>query len=352
MKKIFYNYLIRKNIKSLIPYSSARIEFKGKASIFLDANENSYGSPLYACSYNRYPDPFQKKLKNKISKIKNISKKNIFLGNGSDEIIDLIYKIFCRPGIDNSIICEPTYGMYEVSARINEINIIHIPLTKKYQPNIKLINSYITKYSKLIFLCSPNNPTSNNFDLEKINNIINFFPGIIVIDEAYIDFSKKKSFLEKIKKYKNIIIIQTLSKAWGLAGLRIGIAFAYAEIINFFNKIKHPYNISEVSQEIALKALKNKKLFKYRIQLILEERERLYKNLLKFNFIKNIYPSSSNFLFIKFKNSEKIYNYLIKNGVVIRNRSNMIKCKNCLRITIGTVKENNILINKLNNIKF
>ncbi|WP_185877009.1 histidinol-phosphate transaminase [Blattabacterium cuenoti] len=348
------NSLIRKNILNIDPYLSARGEHnKDKDSIFLDANENSFGSPLsFLNSYNRYPDPFQKELKKKISDLKNISISKIFLGNGSDEIIDLIYRIFSRPEVDHAIIFPPTYGMYEVSGKTHGIDIIKILLTEKYQLNLRKIeNSMNDKYSKIIFICSPNNPTGNDIKRKDIKFIIKKFSGIVVLDEAYIDFSSQKSFSDEIEDFPNLIILQTLSKSWGLAGLRIGIAIASEEIIKWMNKIKHPYNISLNSQKIAIKALENKDLFFYHLKNILLERKYMEESLKKIPIVKKVYPSSANFLLIKTKtniSSYNLYQYLMKQKILVRDRSKIVLCNNCLRITIGTHKENKYLINKIN----
>ncbi|WP_223843734.1 histidinol-phosphate transaminase [Blattabacterium cuenoti] len=347
--------LIRDNILKLDPYISARIEHdKEKNSIFLDANENSFGSPLsFLNSYNRYPDPLQKELKEKISNLKNISTSKIFLGNGSDEIIDLIYRIFSRPEIDHAIIFPPTYGMYEVSGKIHGVDIIKISLTEhKYQLNLEKIEKFIfsTKNNKIIFICSPNNPTGNDIKKKDIEYIIKKFTGIVVLDEAYIDFSNQKSFSMEIDKYPNLIIIQTLSKSWGLAGLRIGIAIASEDIIQWMNKIKHPYNISIQSQKIAIKALENKDLFFYHLKNILLERKYIEESLKKISIIQKVYPSSANFLLIKTKInfcSKHLYQYLIKKKIIIRDRSKIIMCNNCLRITVGTHEENEYLIDQI-----
>ncbi|WP_185865180.1 histidinol-phosphate transaminase [Blattabacterium cuenoti] len=345
--------LIRKNILNIKPYSSARSEHKNKnfkKTILLDANENSFGSPLFFNNYyNRYPDPLQEKLKIRISKIKNISPDNIFLGNGSDEIIDLIYRIFANPYKDHSIIFPPTYGMYEVSGKIHGVNVIKIPLIRGiYQLDLFELKKYINIFSKIIFICSPNNPTGNDIKKEDIKKIIKKFSGIVVLDEAYIDFSSEKSFSMEINKYPNLIILQTLSKAWGLAGIRIGIGIASREIIYWMNKVKNPYNISSLSQEIAFKALENKDLFFYHIKNIITERDYMINILNNIPFVNKIYPSSTNFILVKFKcPSYKIYHYLIDKKIFVRDRSKITLCSNCLRITIGTHKENKYLINQI-----
>ncbi|WP_207573358.1 histidinol-phosphate transaminase [Blattabacterium sp. DPU] len=351
MNKFNLSSLIRDNILNLDPYISARTEHhKEKNSIFLDANENSFGSPLsFLNSYNRYPDPLQKELKEKISDLKNVSPSQVFLGNGSDEIIDLIYRIFSRPKIDHSIIFPPTYGMYEVSGNIHEVDVIKIFLTEEnYQLDLKKIEKIVNTHSKIIFICSPNNPTGNDINREDIENIIKKFTGIVVLDEAYIDFSNQKSLSKEIDKYPNLIILQTLSKSWGLAGLRIGIAIASEAIIQWMNKVKHPYNINLISQKIAIKALENKDLFFFHLKNILSEREYMQESLKKISIIKKVYPSSANFLLAKINFSSKnLYQYLMKKKIVVRDRSKIILCKNCLRITIGTHEENEYLINQI-----
>ncbi|WP_185856354.1 histidinol-phosphate transaminase [Blattabacterium cuenoti] len=347
------NSLIRENIINVSPYLSAREEYQQKekkSMIFLDANENSFGSPLsFSNSYNRYPDPLQMELKKKISEIKNISESKIFLGNGSDEIIDLIYRIFSRPKVDHSIVFPPTYGMYEVSGRIHGVDVIQVFLTKEeYQLNLKRIENVINQYSKIIFICSPNNPTGNDIQRKDIQKIIKKFTGIVVLDEAYIDFSEQESFSKEVDKYPNLIILQTLSKSWGLAGLRIGIAIASEEIIQWMNKIKYPYNISQISQEIAIRALENKDLFFYHLKNILLERKYMEESLKKISIIEKVYPSASNFLLVKIPIfSKNIYRYLIENNIIVRDRSKIILCNECLRITVGTHEENEYLINQI-----
>ncbi|WP_235609911.1 histidinol-phosphate transaminase [Blattabacterium punctulatus] len=346
------NSLIRDNILKIDPYLSAREEYsyQEKNSIFLDANENSFGSPLsFSNSYNRYPDPLQKELKKKISEIKKISSSKIFLGNGSDEIIDLIYRIFSRPNTDNVIIFPPTYGMYEVSGKIHGVDIVKVFLTEEeYQLNLKKIKKVINLYSRIIFICSPNNPTGNDIKKEDIENIIKKFPGIVVLDEAYIDFSEKESFSLELEKYPNLIILQTLSKSWGLAGLRIGIAISSEEIIQWMNKVKFPYNVSQISQKIAIQALNNKDLFFYHLKNILSERKYMEDSLTKIPIIDKVYPSSSNFILVKISFSSKnLYQHLIDKKIIVRDQSKIILCNECLRITVGTHEENEYLIDQM-----
>jgi len=338
--------LLRENIKKLTPYSSARDEFKGEASILLDANENAFGSPL-PFSYNRYPDPLQLKLKNKISQIKGIPVNNIFVGNGSDEAIDLLFRAFCRPGIDNVIIVPPTYGMYEVSANINDVAVKKVNLTSDFQLDLAGIAEAIDEQTKLVFVCSPNNPTGNSINRDDIETILTNFNGLVIIDEAYINFAKQKSFTQELAEYNNLVILQTLSKAWGLAGLRIGMAFASEEIIAIFNKIKPPYNINEASQKLAIEALENISEVNAWIIEIVNEREKLHAALLALPFVHTVYPSDANFILAQVTDPKAIYNYLVTLGIIIRDRSSVTLCEGCLRITVGTPEENQALLNAL-----
>lgn len=340
------NNLLRENIKNLTPYSSARDEFKGEANVFLDANENSFGSPLTKW-YNRYPDPLQLKVKEKLKEIKGLPPENIFLGNGSDECIDILIRAFCEPGVDNIIICPPTYGMYEVSANINNVAIKKVPLTRDYQPDLESIANAIDGNTKLIFLCSPNNPTGNSLDRDAVEAILNNYFGIVVIDEAYINFSRYKSFARDLAEYPNLVVMQTLSKAWGLAALRIGMAFSSAEIINIMNRIKPPYNINQASQELALKALENVDEVNEMIKEIVKERTALEKALPELKVVKHIHPSDANFLLVQVTEPVAIYKYLLQKGIVVRDRSKVELCEGCLRVTVGTPAENTKLINAL-----
>jgi histidinol-phosphate aminotransferase len=336
------NKLVRQNILNLSPYSSARDEFSGAEGIFLDANENPNGN------YNRYPDPHQAELKSVLAKVKSVAPENIFLGNGSDEVIDLIYRTFANPGKDKVIICPPTYGMYEVSANINDVEIINIPLLPNFQLDKQAIFETIEQDPavKLIFICSPNNPTGNL--IEGIEVVIQKFNGIVVVDEAYIDFSPESSKAQSINQYNNLIVLQTLSKAWGLAGTRVGFAFAQSEIIALLNKIKPPYNISTLNQQQAIAKLSHPEEFESERNDILAERERLEKELLQLRIVRKIYPSSANFLLVEVDNANSIYNALVSKNVVVRNRNSVIK--NCIRITIGTKQENNTLLTELKEI--
>jgi len=342
-----FQSLLRDNIKKLIPYSSARDEFKGEAKIFLDANENSFGSPLTKW-YNRYPDPLQIKVKEKISSIKNVPVENIFLGNGSDECIDVLIRAVCEPGKDNLLICPPTYGMYEVSANINDVALKKVPLTPAFQMDLPAIEEAIDDHTKMIFLCSPNNPTGNSFIREDIEMILNNYFGLVVIDEAYINFSRQRSFLQELNDYPNLVVMQTLSKAWGLAALRIGMSFASTEIINVMNKIKPPYNINQASQELALQALDELGQVNDMIREIVKGREALSRDLLKIPQVEKIYPSDANFLLVKITNAREVYEYLLDQQIVVRDRSRVILCDDCLRITVGTPLENENLIKALN----
>lgn len=344
------NNLIRDNIKTLKPYSSARHEFTGKASVFLDANENPYGSPL-PDKFNRYPDPLQWQLKFQIARIKGVPAENIFVGNGSDEVIDLAYRIFCTPGKDNVIVCPPTYGMYEVSGNINDVEIRKVNLTSDFQLDVEGVMNAVDTNTKLIFICSPNNPTGNNMRREDVEIILNNFSGIVIIDEAYINYSKQKTFIQELTEYPNLVVMQTLSKAWGLAALRLGLCYASMDIIDLFNKVKPPYNINDASQLLALEALQNADLVNEWITASVQQKEMLVKELSAFNFVEKIYPSDANFFLMKVKDASKLYDYLSENEIVVRNRSKDPGCENCLRITIGTPEENQQLLHLLTNYK-
>ncbi len=338
--------LLRENIKRLTPYSTARDEFKGDAKIFLDANENSYGSPL-STSYNRYPDPLQWKVKEKLSLVKGIPAANIFLGNGSDECIDVLYRICCEPSTDNVLIVPPTYGMYEVSATINDIGLIRVPLTTQFQLDLPAIEQAVNDHTKMIFLCSPNNPTGNSLHRHDVEILLNNYFGLVVIDEAYINFSRHHSFIRELKDYPNLVVMQTLSKAWGLAALRVGMAFASENIIHVMNKVKPPYNINAASQELALNALDEVSKVNGMILDIVKGREMLSIQLQEFPFVLHVYHSDANFLLVKVTDANSIYEYLLRQGIVVRDRSKVEGCEGCLRITIGTEKENNELIQTL-----
>lgn len=337
--------LIRPSIKALKPYSSARDEFKGSKEnlIFLDANENPFENGV-----NRYPDPQQLELKGLISDIKNVSKDNILLGNGSDEVLDLLIRMFCEPSKDNIIILPPTYGMYEVLANVNAVETFKINLSDEtFQPEAATILEAANGNSKILFICSPNNPTGNSFKASTIEFLLKNFKGIVVIDEAYIDFSNEASWLDKLQQFPNLVVTQTLSKAFGMAGIRLGMCFASAEIIATLNKIKPPYNINQLTQDKAIEGLKKMTLVNSQISCLLDERTALIKALKKVDFIKKVYPSDANFLLVKVDDANKRYGQLIDFGIVIRNRTTQPLCNNCLRLTVGTKEENNRLIEHL-----
>jgi len=340
------NLLVRDNVKKLTPYSSARDDFHGDAKVFLDANENSLGSPLPKW-YNRYPDPHQLKVKERLSAIKRVPVNNMFLGNGSDECIDILQRAFCEPGIDNLIICPPTYGMYEVCANVNNVHIKKIKLTPEFQLDLEAIENGIDAHTKMIFLCSPNNPTGNSLHHEDIEAILNNYFGLVVIDEAYINFSRQRSFIAMLSEYPNLVVMQTLSKAWGLAALRVGVGVASEEIIAVMNKIKPPYNINQASQELALQALNEVDQVNDMIREIVKERDFLSQALVNLSFVKKIYPSDANFLLVKMDGPVAVYKKLLDQGIVVRDRSKVELCEGCLRITVGTLEENKTLLNVL-----
>jgi histidinol-phosphate aminotransferase len=340
------NNLQRENIKNLRPYSTARDEYKGQAQVFLDANENSFGSPLDR-NYNRYPDPLQLDLKDAISKIKGLPIENTFLGNGSDEAIDLLFRAFCEPGRDNVIILPPTYGMYEVSANINNVELRKVSLLPSFQLDLEGIAEAIDSNTKIIFICSPNNPTGNSIIRTDIETVLANFEGLVVIDEAYINFSKQRSFIPELTEYGNLVILQTFSKAWGLAALRLGMAFAARPVINILNKVKPPYNINQATQDLALKALENVEQVNEWIKITVAERDKLSKELLNLDVVKTVYPSDANFILVEVTDATAIYNYLVEQGIIIRDRSKVTLCEGCLRITIGTLAENETLIQAL-----
>jgi histidinol-phosphate aminotransferase len=337
--------LVRKNVLNLKPYSSARDDFKGTASVYLDANENPY-----TALYNRYPDPHQNKLKQKISAIKKVPKNQIFLGNGSDEPIDLMIRAFCEPGIDNILIPQPTYGMYTVSAEINNVIIKTVSLTADFDLDVESIKNTWDRDTKLIFLCSPNNPSGNLLSFDRIIQILQEFKGVVIVDEAYIDFANLPGFIPMLNQYPNLVVLQTLSKAWGLAALRVGMCFASSEIIAILNKIKPPYNISILSQQAAEEGLNNESVKNEWVIKIIAERKELERELQKIKLVKKIYPSDANFLLVKVTEAKDVYQKLVERGIIVRDRSNVILCENCLRITVGTEQENKKLINELRSI--
>lgn len=345
--------ITRENIKKLVPYSSARDEYKGKEGVFLDANENSFGAPIatgnkYDANLNRYPDPMQLQVKEKLSKIKGLPMQNIFLGNGSDEAIDILFRAFCNPGKDNIIVCPPTYGMYEVSANINDVAVKKISLTKdEFQLDLNSILNAIDSQTKLIFICCPNNPTGNAVAWSSIKTILEKFDGLVVLDEAYINFASYRSLIPELLNYPNLVILQTLSKAWGLAGLRVGMAFASEPIIDLFNKIKPPYNINVVSQQIALDALNNIDKVNIWIKEIVKERQNLKAEIEKLSYVLKVYPSEANFLLVKTIDANKVYHFLESKEIIVRNRNSVTLCEACIRITVGTIEENKLLMNAL-----
>lgn len=338
--------LVRENIKRMTPYSSARHEFTGDAGIFLDANENAFGSPL-PVNYNRYPDPLQLKLKEKISGIKGVPSQNIFLGNGSDEAIDLLFRIFCEPGKDNVIIFPPTYGMYEVCAELNDIKVKKVALQENFQLDPNAIEQAIDNTTKMIFICSPNNPTGNSINRNDIEIILNNFEGLVIIDEAYINYAKQKTFIPELTEYPNLVILQTFSKAWGLAGLRLGMAFAGLPIINYFNKVKYPYNINTATQQLALDALENIQVVNNWIKTTAEQKIWLAGELIKLTSTQTVFPSEANFILVKMNRVKEAYDHLCGQGIIVRDRSKVMLCDDCLRITIGTPGENKQLVESL-----
>lgn len=333
------NQLVRPNILRMVPYSSARSEFKGQADIFLDANENPFENGL-----NRYPDPLQKALKQRISEIKHLPADQVFLGNGSDEAIDLLVRIFCEPGQDHILTLPPTYGMYQVSADIAGVEVREIPLLPDFQPNVPAVLQAADIHSKLLFICSPNNPTGNDIRPEAIRRLAQHFPGIVVVDEAYIDFSDQPSATALLPEFPNLVVLQTFSKAWGMAGIRLGMAFATSAIIDLFNKVKAPYNINQLTQEKALDALRDTSAKDTMVQTILEERKQLIAALQPLPFVQHIFPSHANFLLVRVQDPHALYRFLVERGIIIRNRHNVLLCEGSVRITVGTPAENQALV--------
>lgn len=338
--------LARENIRRLKPYSSARDEFSGAAEVYLDANENAFGSPLEQ-QINRYPDPMQKALKETIAASKSVKAEQIFVGNGSDEAIDLLFRIFCEPGRDACIICPPTYGMYKVAADINDVGTKEIPLTADFQVNIPHIQKEADPATKLIFICSPNNPTGNSMDRHDILRLAEGFNGIVVVDEAYIDFSPARSLIEQIERYPNLIILQTFSKAWGMAAARVGTAFAGESIARLFNRTKPPYNVSSLAQDAVLAALQNEVQVNEWIEQIIEQRTVLSDSLGQLSRVEKVYPSDANFVLVRVTDAAGTYRFLLEQKIVVRDRSNVVLCEGCLRITVGTPEENRKLIGAL-----
>ena len=339
--------LTRPNVWALKPYSSARDEYSGvEASVFLDANENPYNTPN-----NRYPDPLQRDLKALIAPLKGIKEENIFLGNGSDEAIDLIFRAFCRPGIDNVVAIDPTYGMYQVCAEVNDVEYRKMLLDVYYQFKASSLLSAIDENTKAMFICSPNNPTGNSLCRKEIESLLKKFDGLVVVDEAYIDFSSSESLLKDLEQYPNLIVLQTFSKAWGCAAIRLGMAFASPEIIAIFNKIKYPYNVNRLTQEEAMKVLKQPELIKAWINTLLEERTRVMDEFVKLPCCVRVFPTDANFFLAKVYEATQIYNYLVSEGIIVRNRTNVALCNDCLRITIGTKEENDALLDALRKVE-
>ncbi len=346
MKTIDINKLIRKNILNLKPYSSARDEYCGADAVFLDANENPNNAP-----YNRYPDPLQWKIKEKISGEKGVAPEKIFLGNGSDEAIDLLIRAFCQPGRDNILSIDPTYGMYKVCADINEVEFNKVLLKDNFQLDTAGLLGKITGNTRLLFLCSPNNPTSNSFYAGDILTLLDAFNGLLILDEAYIDFSAGKSFLEKLGDYRNLVILQTFSKAWGMAGIRLGMCFADERIISVLNKIKYPYNINVLALNAVLDALNEKGTKNIWVKELLAERERIMKELTRHPVVLKVYPSDANFILVKVNDAAGIYRHLVKQKIIVRDRSTVSLCEECLRITVGTKEENDLLLNEFRKMK-
>ncbi len=341
MKKL--QELVRPNIWSLSPYTSARDEYQGKdAKVFLDANENPYNDPV-----NRYPDPLQRDLKIRIADIKGVPTENIFLGNGSDEAIDLMYRIFCTPGVDNAVAIEPTYGMYGVCADINGVEYRRVLMDENFQPSADKLFEAIDSNTKLVFFCSPNNPSANNIDRAVIDKVLDNFDGIVIVDEAYIDFAGVPSYLRQLASRPNLIVLQTFSKAWGMAGIRLGMAFAQPEIIGIMNKVKYPYNVNLLTQQRAMEEVMQYGRVQGWVESILKERTRLMAEFAKLSCCIKVYPSDANFFLARVKDAAATYNYLVDQGIIVRNRSKIALCGNSLRVTIGTIAENNALLEAL-----
>ncbi|MDX2362608.1 MAG: histidinol-phosphate transaminase [Crocinitomicaceae bacterium] len=335
--------LVRSNIWDLIPYSSAREEYNGSGDVFLDANENPFGT------LNRYPDPVQKELKQQLASRKNVNVNQIFIGNGSDEIIDLVFRIFCNPGSDKALTFSPTYGMYNVSATMNDVELMEVPLTENFQIDSNNLSFFEDPKLKLVFICSPNNPTGNLINPDEISLILNKFNGIVVLDEAYIDFSNSESWSQQLNRFPNLIVLQTFSKAHGLASARVGVAYADIELIALLNKVKPPYNVSALNQQAALQSLNRRNEYETNIELILNQRNILSIELEKLNCVKRVYPSDANFLLVEFVDSKEVYEQLLASKIVVRNRDMVVS--GCLRITVGTVDENKQLLKVLTNWK-
>ncbi len=345
---------LRPHIAAIKPYSSARDEYSGSEGVFLDANENALGTPGVPAhgssgQFHRYPDPYQQQLKQRIAEIKSVPAKNIFLGNGSDEAIDLLMRAFCRPGVDNIVILPPTYGMYEVSAAINDVAVKKALLTEDFLINQQTLDATIDKNSKLLFFCSPNNPSGNLMQAELIEHYLHRFEGLVVVDEAYIDFADTESWTNRLSEFPNLLVMQTMSKAWGMAALRLGMAYASEEIMAVLNKIKPPYNISALTQQEALRVLENTETQQQMVRELLRERENLRQALDKLPMVQQVYPSDANFLLVRMQDAAAIFHYLIDEKVIVRDRSKVVLCESCLRITVGTAEENEKLLAELKN---
>lgn len=343
MKEFDVNAWMRPNIRAMQPYSSARDEFHGSASVFLDANENPYNAP-----YNRYPDPMQWRLKERISEIKGVPVESIFLGNGSDEPIDLLLRAFCEPGKEKMLTTDPTYGMYQVAAEVNNVACVKVPLRDDFSLDLPALLAHIDDATKLIYLCSPNNPTGNSLGHDAIREVLRRFRGIVVVDEAYIDFSAGPSFLRELGEWPNLVVLQTLSKAWGCAAIRLGMAFASPEIIGVLNKIKYPYNVNLLTQEKALELLDEDRM-RTQLAQILQERTRLRRDLSAIPLVRRIYPTDANFLLVDVGDADGVYHKLVEEGIIVRNRNRVTLCRGCLRITVGTPEEDDRLLEALKN---
>ena len=343
MKAFDVNAWMRPNIRAMQPYSSARDEFHGSASVFLDANENPYNAP-----YNRYPDPMQWRLKERISEIKGVPVESIFLGNGSDEPIDLLLRAFCEPGKEKMLTTDPTYGMYQVAAEVNNVACVKVPLREDFSLDLPALLAHIDDATKLIYLCSPNNPTGNSLGHDVIREVLRRFRGIVVVDEAYIDFSAGPSFLRELGEWPNLVVLQTLSKAWGCAAIRLGMAFASPEIIGVLNKIKYPYNVNLLTQEKALELLDEDRM-RTQLAQILQERTRLRRDLSAIPLVRRIYPTDANFLLVDVGDADGVYHKLVEEGIIVRNRNRVTLCRGCLRITVGTPEEDDKLLAALRN---
>ena len=337
---------LRPHLKNVAPYSSARDEFSGTAMVFLDANENPYGSAVTQ-AYNRYPDPQQQAVKQQLAQLKGVKPEQIFLGNGSDEAIDLLFRAFANPGQDHVIVLPPTYGMYAVSAGINNVGLTTVPLGPGFQPDPEAILSQVNAHTRMMFFCSPNNPTGNLIVPELIEEVLQRFEGLVVVDEAYIDFANTPGWVPKLSQYPNLVVLQTFSKAWGLAALRLGMAYASPEIIAVLNHIKPPYNINAYTQQAALEALANQSKVQHMVQQTLAQRRHLETALQQVPAVQQVYPSQANFLLVKIQQARAVYQYLVQEGVIVRDRSKVTLCQDCLRITIGTEHENQILMQAL-----